>query len=431
MRRRLRHRHGLEPRRQIDRAIRGQRIHALDHGFMDERVFRNEPRLGVGDVEAEMRLSIRPFPVRRALRQELQQPPRAAQRGVEFAFHIGRDVVIRAVLSLYAPGELIDGAWIDLKATGHRLIDHPEQRIFRKSALGFGIAAADIGMDAGEPHLLDILRLGIAIVEAVMSEGLRRVPFFQPKHAAPLVDRNRLAENLHARILQGVGELFQARPVKPVRPRHDHARDRVPDADEMDGRPACRENSRELRRLVAFGCGEGTIGIAGVGQLGQVEAAATLAVGGKLLVGGEAASCEIGLLRRDQPDFVDQPRQHPHAVGAAGKAEQVDVVAFAVMVDQEQIGGEHLVIEAVAGGEPEDGAEILLQLLPRIRPRQRADARIVKHHLPRRGFVGLAQAAIELEHIGNVLGDLVAGAVAADDDVAHGEPQGVILPRRA
>jgi hypothetical protein len=43
------------------------------------------------------------------------------------------------------------------------------------------------------------------------------------------------------------------------------------------------------------------------------------------------------------------------------------------------------------------------------------------HGLPRRCLLGLAQAARELENVGDVLGDIVAGAVAADDDVAHGE----------
>jgi hypothetical protein len=38
--------------------------------------------------------------------------------------------------------------------------------------------------------------------------------------------------------------------------------------------------------------------------------------------------------------------------------------------------------------------------------------------LPRLHY--LAQAAIELQHIGNVLEDLVAGAVAANDDVSGG-----------
>ncbi len=121
---------------------------------------------------------------------------------------------------------------------------------------------------------------------------------------------------------------------------------------------------------------------------------------------------------------MNQPRQHPHGIGAAGKAEQVDLVAGLIGVDQEGIGREHVVIEPIAGGEPQDGVEILLQFVPRVRPLQRADPRIVKHQLPRLRLLRLAQAAIELQHIGDVLGNLVAGAVAADDDVAHGELAG-------
>jgi len=117
---------------------------------------------------------------------------------------------------------------------------------------------------------------------------------------------------------------------------------------------------------------------------------------------------------------VDQARQHPHGVGAAGKAEQIDRVAISVIVDDEFVGIEHVVVEPVAGGEPEDRRRVLHQLRPRIRPRQRADTGIVERHLARHGLLGLAQGPVQLEHIGNVLADLVAGAVAADDDVFHG-----------
>jgi hypothetical protein len=47
----------------------------------------------------------------------------------------------------------------------------------------------------------------------------------------------------------------------------------------------------------------------------------------------------------------------------------------------------------------------------------RAEAGIAKRHLPRLGLVRLAQAAIELQDVGNAFRDLVAGAVTADDEV--------------
>ena len=82
-------------------------------------------------------------------------------------------------------------------------------------------------------------------------------------------------------------------------------------------------------------------------------------VGGELLVGDLAAAGEIDLLRGDQPDLVDQPRQHAHGIGAAGKAEQVDVVAAGIVLDEEFLSGEHVVIEPVAGEEPQDRVELL------------------------------------------------------------------------
>lgn len=418
MHRRRRHRHGLEPRRQVHRPIVPDRVHPLGHGFVDERAFGDRPRFGVGDVAAEERVPLRPFLVLRVLGKELQQPPRAVQRVVQVSLRARRDIGVRAALALHAPGELVDGGGVDLEPGFDRLLDHPQQRIFRQPRFDLGVAAADIGMDAGEPDLPNVLRLRACGIEAVERKGLRLVPLFQAEHRAPLVDRDRLPEGLDARILQRPGQLLEARPVEPIRPRHDHAGHRIPDPDETNQRPPRRGDARELRGLVFLVGGRR---FAAVGERLQLDPQALLSVRGKLLVGGEAAAGEIGLFGREQSDLVDQPRQHPHGVGAARKPEQVDAVAGLVMPDQEQVGLQHLVVEAIAGGQPHDGGEILHQLAPRVRPRQRADAGIVKHHLPRRlALVGLAQAAIELENVGNVLGDLVAGAVAEDDDVFHG-----------
>jgi len=45
---------------------------------------------------------------------------------------------------------------------------------------------------------------------------------------------------------------------------------------------------------------------------------------------------------------------------------------------------------------------------------------VVGHQLPRLRLVGLAQAAIELQGVGDILLDFVAGAVTADDQVFAG-----------
>ena len=267
------------------------------------------------------------------------------------------------------------------------------------------------------------------VVEAVVLEGLRVVPLLWAEHGAALVDRDRLPERLHARVRDGERQLFQARPVEAIGPRHDHAGDRIPDADEADDGPARRRDARELRGVVEGGLRQRPQRVAGLGEQLVLGAQLRRLVRGELLVGDQARASEIDLLRRDQSDFVDQPRQHPHGIGAAGKAEQKDLVAGLPGADQEVVGREHVVIEPIAGGEPQDGVEILLELVPRIRPRQRADPRIVIDDLPRLCLLRLAQAAIELQHIGDVLGNLVAGAVAADDDIAHSDAPPV-LPER-
>lgn len=432
MPRRCRHRERLVLRRHVHRPIAGHRVHAVDGGLVNDRAFRNQPRLGVRDVVAEMRLARRPFLVLRALRQIFEQPPRAGQRSVQFALDIGLHIRKRAALALDAPGELVDVRRGEIQPAFAGLVDHPEQRIFGKPAFLLRIPAADIGMHAGEPHLQNILRRGVHLVEADGLVRLRLVPLLQAEHGSALVDRDRLAERLHARVLQRPGQFFQARPVEPIRPRHDHARDRIPDADEADRRPARRRDARELGRVVERRGRQLVFGSRRIRDLSQLRAQLRRLVGGELLVGDQPRAGEIDLLRRDEPDLVDQPRQHPHGIGAAGEAEQIDLVVLLPVVDQEGIGREHVVIEPIAGGEPEDRVEILLELVPRIRPRQRADPRIVIDELPRLCLLGLAQAAIELEHIGNVLGNFVAGAVAADDDVAHGGlAEYGVLPWRA
>ena len=70
--------------------------------------------------------------------------------------------------------------------------------------------------------------------------------------------------------------------------------------------------------------------------------------------------------------------------------------------------------------------------MPRIRSGERADPRIVIDELPRRRLLRLAKVAIELQDIGDVVGNLVSGAVAADDDVSHvGLAGEAMLPWRA
>ena len=108
MPRRHRHRERLVFRRHVHRPVARHRVHALDGGLVNDRAVRDQPRLGVRDVVAEMRFSRRPFLVPRALRQIFEQPPRARHRIVQVAADVGLDIGERAALALNAPGELVD-----------------------------------------------------------------------------------------------------------------------------------------------------------------------------------------------------------------------------------------------------------------------------------------------------------------------------------
>src|SRR6266702_3872921 len=135
---------------------------------------------------------------------------------------------------------MIDHALIHPKAGYAYLLDHPQQRKFRKGALIFWIAAADIAVDAGEPDLTDILVDRARCVERVGPIFLRIDPAIEPEHPAAFVDRDGLPQRLDAvigaRETQG---LYIEQEI--VLPRHDDGGDGVPDPDELDfdGASAC------------------------------------------------------------------------------------------------------------------------------------------------------------------------------------------------
>ena len=70
------------------------------------------------------------------------------------------------------------------------LLDHPVERKFRETAFFFRIAAADIGVHAGEPDLLDVLSDSRRVfVKRIGDEVLRLLPPVEPERATALVDR--------------------------------------------------------------------------------------------------------------------------------------------------------------------------------------------------------------------------------------------------
>lgn len=129
----------------------------------------------------------------------------------------GRLICVRAGLARPAIDEVVDHRPVDAKTGGCSLFDHPGQRIFRQTAFRFPVSASDIRMDPCKPDLPDVLRDIEPAIERVWSEILWFCPLIQPEHPAPLVDRHRLPESLHARIgareaqrLETEGQLLEA-----------------------------------------------------------------------------------------------------------------------------------------------------------------------------------------------------------------------------
>src|SRR5436190_24285149 len=106
-------------------------------------------------------------------------------------------------------------------------------------------------MHAGEPYLQNVLRFFVAsCAESIAHEDLGLAPRVKAEHPPALVNRYRLAKCLHTRIVSCKCKRLQARKVKPVGTRHEDARNRIPNADEFDGRPFCGKDARELCRLI-------------------------------------------------------------------------------------------------------------------------------------------------------------------------------------
>lgn len=121
----------------------------------------------------------------------------------------------------------------------------------------------------------------------------------------------------------------------------------------------------------------------------------------------------VSLLTRDRPRPVSGQGVESHRIGAAAEAEQEDLVAIFELLGNKPISAKDIVIEAIAGGEAEHSLGVLLQPHPGVMASNRANSRIVIDTL----LLVLLSNTEKLQDVGQVALDLVAGAVAANDDV--------------
>jgi len=302
----------------------------------------------------------------------------------------------------------------EAEPAARRLADHPAERQMRQAVVG--IAAADVGVGAGEPDLAQTRRTVIRF----LGQFRRLVPAQREECAALIVDGEGLARRLNA--INEVEICERQRPdhaVERARQLFDRqtiGRNGVPDTEKMD-----RDIAGGAR--MAFGRANLAV-VAASGQVivepdqsvsdGAVERhpepdvadrerlGAVGAVGG----GGVALQFLFGL-ELDQPFFLDHADEQAHDEGATAEAEGVDVIALAVVQAKELVEREHAALDAEAERQPEHGE----------RPETRRANAV--------GKGGELLAALQVErlveppYIGlERLGGAVAGAVGENDDVA-------------
>ncbi|MHC2246219.1 hypothetical protein ACVJH7_005526 [Bradyrhizobium elkanii] len=110
---------------------------------------------------------------------------------------------------------------------------------------------------------------------------------------------------------------------------------------------------------------------------------------------------------------MDEGREHAHRVGTAAEAEHPDPVTGLPRSAQEQVGAERVLVETGAESQPEQAAHLLLEASPGVLQADGAEAGMIIDPLP----VILVGDAEQLQHVGNIVTDLVAGAVATNHNI--------------
>ena len=274
---------------------------------------------------------------------------------MQFRGGVRRHILMLRVEIRLAEDQMISQRDVDFQALSRGLVDQPGERKLRQTAFAFRIAAADVGVHAGEPDLLDVLRdLRRMGIKRIGDEVLRLSPAIEPEQTAALVDRHGMAKDFNAGIPGGVRQCLQRRKgVEAIPPRHDQGSDRIPNADEFDRDPSCAGNAAEIpgeMKIVLFA---------------------------RLLVRGQRVIRDIRLIGIQQPDHMDEGGKRANRIGAAAEAEQEDGVAVLILLREESVGAENFIVQAVTRGQFKNRFRILFQPRPCIVGADRSDARLV------------------------------------------------------
>src|SRR6185437_13665964 len=115
---------------------------------------------------------------------------------------------------------------------------------------------------------------------------------------------------------------------------------------------------------------------------------------------------------------VKQAGERAGSVGSAGEAEKIDLIAFFVDLHEVAIGIQDVFFEAGAEGEAFDDGPLTIDPEAGAGIAHGADTGVIVGDLP--GFVVEIETGVDLQDVGVRITELIAGAIAADDDVFAG-----------
>ena len=290
---------------------------------------------------------------------------------MELAFGIGRDVRIQGAQ------HVLHFLGVKHQADGFRFAQHPAQRDFREATFSLVVTAADIGVNAREPHLLQILRGRRGFVHQVLAE----------KRAA-LVDRYGMTQIADAGQGRCEGQMA-AVGMNGIENPADRA-DGVPQSEEVrDAGIGSAESVSETR--------------------GNFEFAGIVA-----FVKAESVWYQRFVARREQAAHPNQSAERAGGVGTATETENEDLVDGIELRHQERVDVSDVVGKSVAERQTPDFCPPLADHAESISGAHGADAGVVVGDL----LVLGGEGPVELYDVGICGSVFVAGAVAADDYVA-------------
>ena len=222
------------------------------------------------------------------------------------------------------------------------------------------------------------------------------------EEAAPLVQRDGVPEDRHARVARGEGETLRC-------PDPADGGDGVPHADEMGA---------------ATGGGHGAGGVDAGEGLAELLAGAPVGVGGggagaefvDLPEEADGVGHEVLRAGAQEPEVMEQAGEGAGGVGAAAEPEEEDAVPGPVLLHQEGVGLGEVARDAGAEGEPGQDRRLLADPRPHGGRGQGADAGVVADELLRGGIA--VEDLDEADDVGVLGAELVVRAVAADEEIS-------------